>query len=141
MKAHFSHVHWGWVLLTDVLLIILVLILSTIAGLLVRSVWGSTVFSYQVLSWSTSLLTILLTAVFALWVAHKEAREAPVHGFLVGLIAALILSIFSPDVTNFFTGAFRGELVLLVRALGTFLLMVVAGWLMGVLVSRGREKF
>ena len=141
MKAHFLHVHWGRVLLTDVLLVILVLILSTVVGLLVSSVWGFTVFSYQVISWSTSLLTILLTAVFALWVARKEAREAPVHGLLVGLIAALILSFFSPDVNNFFRGAFRGELVLLVRALGTFILMVVAGWLIGVLVSRGQEKF
>jgi hypothetical protein len=77
---------------------------------------------------------------FSIWVARKGEREAPLHGFLVGLLAALILLIFSPDVTNFFQVAYREKLDLLVRALGTFVLMVAAGWLAGVLGSRRREK-
>lgn len=46
----------------------------------------------------------------------------------------------NPDVTNFFQGEFRGRLDLLVRALGTFVLMVVAGWLGGIWGNRGREN-
>src|SRR5437588_1663744 len=143
MKAHFWQVHWGRVLLTDVLVIIIVVILNMAVLLLASSIWGppfQTESIYQITSWSTSLLAILLTAGGAVWVARKVEREAPLHGFLVGLVAALILLIFLPDVTNFFRGAYRGRLDLLVRALGTFVLMVAAGWLGGVLGSRGREK-
>ena len=41
MKAHFSHVHWGRVLLTSVLVVILVLILNTVLLWLASHVWGS----------------------------------------------------------------------------------------------------
>ena len=141
MKAHFSHVHWGRVLLTDVLVIILVVILNTVLLLLASYVWGPrTLIVLLVTSWSTSILAILLTVGAAIWVGRKVEREAPLHGFLVGLIAALIFFIFLPDVTNFFQGAYRGRLDLLVVALGTFFLMVAAGWLGGVLGSRGRKK-
>lgn len=144
MKAHFGHVQWGRVLLTDVLVIILVVILNTVLLMLASYVWGPlprTEMIYQVTSWSTSVLAILLTAGGAVWVARKVEREAPLHGFLVGLVAALMLLIFVlPDVTNFFQGAYRGRLDLLVRALGTFVMMVATGWLGGVLGSRGREK-
>ena len=140
MKAHFSHVHWGRVLLTDVLVIILVAILNTVLLLLAIGVWGLTEIAYQVTSWSTSILAILLTVGAGVWVARKAEREAPLHGFLAGLIAALIFFIFLPDVTNFFHGAYRGRLDLLVRAFFTFFLVVAAGWLGGVLGSRRREK-
>lgn len=143
MKAQFSHMHWGRVLLTGVLIVILVVILNTVLFLLASSVWGlspQTEIVYQVASWSTSILAILLTVGGAVWVARKVEREAPLHGLLVGLVAALILFIFNPSLTNFFQGAYRGRLDLLVEALGTFFLMVAAGWLGGVLGSRGREK-
>jgi hypothetical protein len=149
MKAELSHVHWGRVFLTSVLVVILVLILDTVLFWLASHIWGSpsqtemiyrpsTV--YQVTNWSTSILAILLTGGGAVWVARKVEREAPLHGLLAGLVAALILFVISPDVTNFFQGAYRGQLDLLVRALGTFFLMVAAGWLGGVLGSRRREK-
>ena len=143
MKAHFSHVHWGRLLLTDILVIILVLILNTVLLLLASHVWGppsQNDIVYQVTSWITSILAILLTVGGAVWVARKVERAAPLHGFLVGLVAALILFIFNPDFTNFLQGAYRGRLDLLVRALLTFFLVVAAGWLSGVLGSRGREK-
>jgi hypothetical protein len=143
MNAHFSHVHWGRILLTDVLIVILVIILNTVLFLLATNIWGPPSQSenvYQVTFWSTSILGILLTVGGAVWVARKVEREAPLHGFLVGLVAALILFIFNPAITNFFQGAFRGRLDLLMMALGTFFLMVAAGWLGGVLGSRGREK-
>ncbi len=142
MKAHLSHIHWGWVLLTSVLIIILVLILNTVLLLLASNIWGppslAHQIAYQVASWSTSILAILLTAGGGVWVARKVDREAPLHGFLVGLVAALVLFYFSPAFTNFIGG--RGGLDMLVVALGTFFLMIAAGWLGGVLGSRGREK-
>ncbi len=143
MKAQFSYVHWGRVLLTGVLIVILVVILNTVLLVLASYVWGPlprTELVYLVTSWSTSILAILLTAGGAVWVARKVEREAPLHGFLVGLVAALILLVFTPNLTNFFYGVYRGRLDLLLMALGTFILTVAAGWLGGVLGSRGREK-
>jgi hypothetical protein len=144
MKAQFSHVHWSRVLLTGVLISILVVILNTVLLLLASNVWGppslAHPIAYQVASWSTSILAILLTVGGGVWVARKVERAAPLHGFLVGLVAALILFPFSPALTNFLGGAYRGRLDLLAQLLGTFFLMVAAGWLGGVLGNRGRAK-
>ena len=141
MKAQLSQVHWGRVLLTDVLIVILVVILNTVLPV-IGYVWHTTdrLLFYQVVTWSTSLLAILVTGGAAVWMARKVEREAPLHGFLLGLVAALILSFFSPDVTNFLQGAYRGKLDLLGRALLTFSLLVAAGSLGGVLGSPRREK-
>ena len=143
MKALFSDVHWGRVLLTGVLLVILDVILNTVLLLLATHIWSQSdqaQIAIQVSSWSSYILVILLTVGGAAWVARKVEREAPLHGFLVGLVAALILFIFNPPLTDFFQGAYRGRLDLLVRALFTFFLVVAAGWLGGVLGSRRREK-
>lgn len=141
MRAQFSRVHWIRVVLTGVLVFILVVILNTVLPA-IGFVWHTTdrQLFYQVVSWMTSALALLLTFGAALWVARQVERAAPLHGFLLGLLAALLLFILNPDVTNFFQGAYRGRLELLVRALLTFVLMVAAGWLGGVLGSRGREK-
>jgi|GEM_PF-2507507 hypothetical protein len=142
MKAQFPYVHWGRVLLTGVLIVILVVILTTVLFVLASNVWGPlprTELVYLVTSGSTSLLAILLTAGGAVWVARKVEREAPLHGFLVGLVAALMLLITNPNLTNFFQGGYRGRLDLLLMALGTFVLTVAAGWLGGILGSRGPE--
>jgi hypothetical protein len=139
MKAHLSHVHWGRILLTGVLIVILVVILNTVLFVLASNVWGppsQNEIVFQVNYWSTSLLAILLTVGGAIWVARTVESEAPLHGLLVGLVAALVLFIGSPTIT----GAYRGRLDLLMAALGTFFLMVAAGWLGGVLGSRGRKK-
>jgi FtsH-binding integral membrane protein len=96
--------------------------------------------AYLVASWSTFVLQLVLTAGGAFWVARKVERGVPLHGFLVGLVVALILFIFNPALTNFLQGAYRGRLDLLVVALGTFFLTVAAGWLGGVLGRRWREK-
>ncbi len=87
MKAHFSHVHWGRALLTGVLISILVVILNTVLLLLASNIWGppslAHPIAYQVASWSTSILVILLTLGGGVWVARKVESEAPLHGFLV----------------------------------------------------------
>jgi putative membrane protein (TIGR04086 family) len=141
MKAELSQVRWGRVLLTGVL----VAILSSVLLYLVIAVYAASLaiqargqpdqaqiaqFVNQVAPWGGPILAILLTIGGAVWVARKVASGATLHGFLVGLVAALIILIFGL--------AFGGRLDLV--ALLTFVLMVAAGWLGGVLGSRGREK-
>jgi hypothetical protein len=144
MKAELSRVHWGRILLTSILVVILVIILNTVLLLLATQVWGppsqAHQIAYLVASWSTFVLQLVLTVLGAVWVARKEESGAPLHGFLVGLVVALILFIFNPALTNFLQGAYRGRLDLLVVVLGTFFLTVAAGWFGGVLGRRGREK-
>ena len=132
MKALFSDVHWGRVLLTGVLLVILDVILNTVLLLLATHIWSQrdqAQIAIQVSSWSSYILVILLTVGGAVWVARKVEREAPLHGFLVGLVVALILLIISVG--------FGSPLLM---ALLTFDLNLAAGWLGGVLGSRGRKK-
>ena len=136
MKDLFSDVHWSLVLLTGIVVVILIVVLNTVSLLLATYMWNQpnqAQIAIQVSSWSTYILLMLLTFGGAVWVARKVEREAPLHGFLVGLVAALILFIINPDVTNFFQGAFRGRLDLLVFVVGTFFLTIAAGWLGGFL--------
>ena len=132
MKALFSDVHWGRVLLTGVLLVILDVILNTVLLLLATHIWSQrdqAQIAIQVSSWSSYILVILLTVGGAAWVARKVERDAPLHGLLVGLFVALILLILSVG--------FGSPLLM---ALLTFDLNLAAGWLGGVLGSRGRKK-
>ncbi len=132
MKAQLSQVHWGRVLLTGVLVVILVVILNTVLLVLATHVWsqpGQAQIAMQVSSWSTYILLLLLTGSGAVWVAGKVEREAPLHGLLVGLVVGLILFLLSRGF---------GSPVLL--ALVTLVLNAAAGLLGGVLGSRGRER-
>lgn len=133
MKALFSYVHWGRVLLTGILIAILVVILNTVLFLLAIHVWGQPDQSQVVLQvtfWITSIVGILLTVGCTVWVVRKIERKAPLHGLLVGLVASLILFLLSPG--------FQGSLYQ--AALLTFVLMIVGGWLGGVLGSREQKK-
>ena len=129
MRAQLSQVHWVRVLLTSVLIVILVVILNTVLPV-IGWVWHTTdrQLFYQVVAWSTTVLALLLTVGGALWVARKVERAAPLHGFLVGLVAALILLPL-------------GKASIDLAALIIFVLMVAAGWLSGVLGSRGRRSY
>jgi Na+/H+ antiporter NhaA len=132
MKAQLSQVHWGRVLLTGILVVILVVILNTVLPLLANHVWGQpdqAQIAIQVSSWSTYILLLLLTGSGAGWVAGKVEREAPLHGLLVGLVVGLILFLLS-----------RGFGSPVLVALVTFVLNAAAGLLGGVLGSRGRER-
>ncbi len=131
MKAELSRVHWGRILLTSILVVILVIIFNTVLVWPISLIWhqpNQRQIVYQVVSWSTFVLQLVLTVGGAVWVARKVGSGAPLHGFLVGLIVALI---FFPLSLGFRNPA----LVMLV----SFVLTVAAGWLGGVLGSRGRE--
>ena len=132
MKAQYSNLQWGRVLLTSVLVIILVVILNTVLPLLATHVWGQpdqAQIAVQVSSWITYIVLLLLTFGGAVWVARRVEREAPLHGLLVGVIVAFILFLLSLGF---------GSAVLF--ALLTFVLNVVAGLLGGVLGGRRRGK-
>ena len=130
MKAHFSQMHWSRVLLTGVLLVILDVILNTVLLVLATHVWSQpdqAQIAIQVSSWSTYILLLLLTFGGAVWVARTVGREALVHGLLMGVVVGLILCLLSLGF---------GSPVL--RALVTFVLIMAAGFLGGLLGSRGR---
>ena len=132
MKAQYSNLQWGRVLLTSVLVIILVVILNTVLPLLATHVWGQpdqAQIAVQVSSWITYIVLLLLTFGGAVWVARRVEREAPLHGLLVGVIVAFILFLLSLGF---------GSSVLF--SLLTFVLNVVAGLLGGVLGGRRRGK-
>lgn len=128
MLAQSSHLHWGRILLTGVLIVILVVILNMVLPV-IGWVWHTTdrQLFYQVVDWITTVLALLLTAGGALWMARKVERGAALHGFFLGLVVALILLLLS-------LGFRLPAQVVLV----TFLLTVAAGWLGGVVGNRGR---
>ena len=131
MKVQLSQVHWGRVLSAAILIAILSVILNLILSFLVFHIWGKpdqTQIALQVAVWSSSIVTIALTLASAAWVARKGEREPQLHGFLVGLIAALILFLLS--------SGFQGQFVLV--TLVSTALTIAAGWLGGVLGNRGR---
>ena len=130
MKAQFSQMHWGRVLLTSVLVVLLVVILNTVLFVLATHVWSQpdqAQLAIQVSSWSTYLLLLLLTCGGAVWVARTVEREALLHGLLMGLVVGLTLCFLSLGF---------GSPVLM--ALVTFVLIMAAGFLGGILGSRGR---
>jgi hypothetical protein len=132
MKVPLAQVHWGRVLLASILVVILTIILNYVVLLFVLRIWGQMKQAIPAFFLdgicSSSLLILLLTLVFATRVARNVEREPQLHGFLVGLIAALLLF--------FISSGFQGQFALVTTV--TTILVVVAGWLGGILGSRGR---
>jgi putative membrane protein (TIGR04086 family) len=121
---------------TGVLVDILIVILNTVLAFLIFLVLGHLdqgQTASQVANWSGTIVALLLTAYGAERVASKVESGAILHGFLTGLVAALIFFLLGLVFLAF--GA-RFDLLALVY----FVLMVAAGWLGGILGSRGREK-
>jgi putative membrane protein (TIGR04086 family) len=130
MKAQFSQMHWGRVLLTGVLVVILVIILNTVLLVLANHVWSQpdqAQIAIQVSSWSTYILLLLLTFGGAVWIARRVEREPLLNGILMGLVVGLLICILSMGF---------GSPVLM--ALVTLVLIMAAGCLGGLLGSRGR---
>ena len=134
MKAQFSHVRWGRVLLTGVLLYILIFIFSLGLSLLLLAFlnWGHVDphSAFQAFTWITALLVLGVTGYGASRVARKVESAAPLHGLLVGLVVALISLLLGL--------VFRREINLVGLVLSV--LVVAVGWLGGVLANRGRAK-
>ncbi len=130
MKVQLLHLHWGRILLTGLLVVILVIILNTVLLWLAGQIWpqpNQELMLVQFLFWSTFVLQLLLTVGGGIWVAQNVEREASLHGLLMGLVIALIFIPFSLSL-----------IYPAVAVLVSFVLTVAAGWLGGVLGSRGR---
>ena len=134
MIAQFSRVHWGRVLLVSILLDILIIILNLVLSFFFLDFlnWGrlDAHISIQVFDLITNVLVVLLTVYCAFRVARKVENAAPLHGLLVGLVAALILFLVGLIISGGF------DLVAIIP----YVLMVAAGWLGGVLGRRRREQ-
>ncbi len=130
MKVQLAQVHWGRVVLASVLVIILTIIMNYVVFLFVLRIWKQTQYAPPAFFLngigSASVLIILLTHVFAKRVARDVGREQQLHGFLIGLIAALLLF--------FISSGFQGQYALVTVV--TTILVVVAGWLGGLLGTR-----
>ena len=130
MKARLSQVHWDLVFKTSVLVYILTFILGLGLSLFVPAVlnWGhlDPQSAFQAVSLISTLLVIVVTGYGALWVARQVERAAPLQGFLVGLVVALISFLLDLG----FSGKIDPVGVVL------YVLMVAAGWLGGMLGRR-----
>ena len=130
MKATFSQMHWGRVLLTGVLVVILFVILYIVLFVLASHVWSQpdqAQIANSVSAWSTYILLLLLTFSAAIWVARTVESEALLHGFFVGLVIGFIICLLSLS--------FESPIL---RSLVTLVLNMAAGYLGGFLGSRGR---
>jgi len=130
LKVQLSHLHWGRIFLTSLLVVILVIIINTVLIRLALLIWPQSYLQLNVVrfvSWSTFVLQFLLTVGGGVWIARNVERDAPLHGLLMGLVIALI---FLPFSLSFIDPA-------LVVPLG-FVLTIAAGWLGGILSRRGR---
>ncbi len=122
--------HWGLVLGTGILVAILVVILEIVLIRLISLVWGQPdqyLIDRQVTLLGTYAVEFLLTFWGGVWIARKVERNAPLHGFLVGLAAALILDLLCSSSFDLVTVLF-------------FVLTVAAGLLGGVWGSRRRKQ-
>jgi putative membrane protein (TIGR04086 family) len=134
MQARLSSVHWDLVLKTAVVIYIVTFILGLALSvpLLAFLNWSrlDSQSAFQASSLTTALFVIIVTGCGALWVARRVERAPLLHGFLVGLLVALLSLVLD---------------VLFIRAiellgLGLYALMVAAGLLGGVLGRRKREQ-
>src|SRR5260370_41429704 len=122
--------HWGWIFLTGLLVVIMVIILNIVLLWLAGNIWpqpNQELMLVRFLFLSTFVLQLLLTVGGGIWIAQNVEREAPLHGLLMGLVIALIFIPFSLSLNY-------PALVELV----SFVLTFAACWIGGVLGVSGR---
>lgn len=134
MNPQTVRIDWGRVVLAGVLPVIL----SLVAVFVIIFVYAASLaiqargqpdqaqishFANQVAPWGSRILMIPLTALGARWVARKVGSSGRLHGFLVGVVAALIVVMVS------IYASVRPDLVVIA---GSSVLTVAAGWLGGV---------
>lgn len=134
MQARLAQMHWGLVLKTAVLVYLVTLLLGLVASLPLFAflTWAHLESSraVQVSSWFAAFLVIVVTGSGAWWVARRAEHAALLHGFLVGLVVALLSLLLD--------WLFRGALEPVGLAL--YALMVAAGALGGALGRRKRAQ-
>ncbi|MGZ3609501.1 MAG: hypothetical protein ACXVBU_05485 [Ktedonobacteraceae bacterium] len=132
MKVQLSHLHWGRIFLTGLLIVILIMIINAVLFWIVANTWSQPneqLIARELVFWSTFVLQLLMTIGGGVWIARNVESEAPLQGLFMGLVIALI---FFPFSLSFKDPA-------LVVPLG-FVLTIAAGWLGGFLGSLKRQK-
>jgi len=132
LHARIAQVHWTLVVTTAILIYLVTLILGVALSFPLLAILNGSHLSsssaLQVSSLVTTFLVIVVTGFGALMVARRSGREALLHGFLVGLVIALLSLLLD---LLFHRALEMAGLVL-------YILMVAAGALGGVLGS-GRQ--
>lgn len=130
MKTRRSQVHWGLVITTAVVVYLVTFILGLALSVPVLAFFTWSRLDPQRAILASSLVSagfvVVVTGAGAWWVARRVAGTALLHGFLVGLVVALLSFILD---------------LLFIRAialvgLGLYGLMVAAGVLGGVVGRR-----
>lgn len=126
MTTMLQEVRWGWILVAGVAvhavqiaLATVISVVATTALTLVTQGPPDVTWLERLLSiasfWTTPVLTVLLTVVAGLWVAHQVRNGAALlHGVLVGVLVAAVGFSFQP--LNF-------------EAVALALMTIIAGWL------------
>ena len=130
MKAQFSQMDWRRVLLIGALIVILIFILTIVLNVLTNRIWSQpdqVQTAIQISSWSIYILLLVLTFSSALWVARTVKNEPLLNGLLMGTVVGVLICILSLGF---------GSPIL--RSLVTLVLNMAAGYLGGLLGSRGR---
>lgn len=141
MNIQFTNVRWLRVVLTAVLVVmvnylLVTLLVTAYAFVLSIQARGApeqaqiTQFANQFAPWATPILGILLTFGAAVWVARKVETAPQLHGWLVGLVVAiigLIIAVVFGGAADLFT-----DLV-------WFVVTIAAGGVGGVLSGRRKQ--
>ncbi len=130
MKAQFSQMDWRRVLLIGALIVILIFILNIVLNVLTNRIWSQpdqAQTAIQVSSWSIYVLLLLLTFGAAIWIARTAEKEPFLNSVLLGTVVGVLICILSM--------AFGSPILL---SLVTLVLNMAAGYLGGLLGSRGR---
>ncbi len=130
MKAQLSQMYWKRVLLIGALIVIVIFILNIVLLVIANHIWSQPDQAQIVIgvtSWSIYILLLVLTFGSALWVARTVQKEPLVNGLLLGTVVGVLICILSLGF---------GSPIL--RSLVALVLNMTAGYLGGLLGSRGR---
>jgi putative membrane protein (TIGR04086 family) len=130
VKARLAQLQWGLVLATALLIYLLTFLLGIglsvfLSALFSRSLPASDA-AAEAISVISTVLVIVVTGGGAWWATRRLDRAAPLHGFLIGLVVALISAVLDVGFSRALT------------PIGLLLygLMIAAGWLGGLVGSR-----
>jgi putative membrane protein (TIGR04086 family) len=94
MRARLAQVRWALILKTSVLVYLVTLVLGLAVSFPLLAVLDrgrlDSSRAFQISLLITAFLVIVVTGYGALWVARSVERAALLHGFLVGLVVALL---------------------------------------------------
>ena len=139
MKARLAEVRWDLVLKTSAVIYVVTLVLGLALSFPLLAIFNvghlDSQSAARASTFITAFVVIVVTGYGAWWVARRLERAALLHGFLVGLILALISFVLDALFLDLLVGR-----AIEVVGLVYYALMVAAGLLGGALGSRRQEQ-